>query len=493
MTAGLPIRTIDLVNDELAFLDAIATAELIARNELTPTEAVDAAIERIERVNPELNAVIHCQYDRACRQAAGTPPAGPFTGVPFLMKDAVCHFDGDPEHFGMQVLRDADHRARGDTWLAERFRAAGLITLGRTNVPEMATTITTEPLVTGPTHNPWDTTRSPGGSSGGAAAAVASGMVPVAHGNDMGGSIRFPAAHCGLVGLKPTRARTTLGPDLGELWGPTTHEHVLTRSVRDTAAVLDAIAGPGVGDPYTAPSPVRPFADEVGADPGKLRIGWRTDRREGAGPSHPDCVAAVEGAAKLIESLGHDVEQSAVGPLDAPALSEQLPLLFSTIVAREVDRWSAVLGRPIALDELEPSNAFLTEMGRAVTGPQWLAGIEAVQRWSRDVAGWFSGGYDILVMPVSPEPPTVLGELTVTGQGDPFTLIMRVAGLMTFSFPWNITGQPAISLPLHWSESGLPIGVQLIAPTGREDLLLRLAAQLEEAAPWAHRRPPVSA
>jgi len=481
------------MNDELARLDATATAALIAANELTPLEAVDAAIDRIERVNPTLNAVIHRQYERARHEASGEIPEGPFRGVPFLLKDAVCHFDGDPEHFGMRALRDADHRAIGDTWLAHRFRKAGFVTLGRTNVPEMATTITTEPVSTGATRNPWDIRRTPGGSSGGAAAAVASGMVPVAHGNDMGGSIRFPAAHCGLVGLKPSRGRTTLGPDFGELWGPTTHEHVLTRSVRDCAAVLDAIAGPGVGDPYSAPPPARAFLREVGADPGRLRVGWRTERCDGTGPSHPDCVAAVQLAATLIESLGHTVQETAMSALDAPELGQQLPLLFSTIVAREVDRWSGVLGRAIALDELEPSNAFFAEMGRSVTGAQWLAGLEAVQRWSRGVAAWFADGYDVLVTPVSPEPPNVLGELTVDGQGDPFSLIMRVAGLTTFTFPWNIAGQPAISLPLWWNDDGLPIGVQLIAPMGREDTLLRIAAQLEQAHPWADRRPPVHA
>jgi len=272
--------------------------------------------------------------------------------VPFLLKDAVTHFAGDPEHFGMRALQHADHHAAGDTWLAERFRAAGLITLGRTNVPEMATTITTEPLGHGPTHNPWDPARSAGGSSGGSAAAVAAGLVPMAHGNDMGGSIRIPAAHCGLVGLKPTRARTTLGPDLGELWGPTTHEHVLTRSVRDCAAALDAVAGPGVGDPYTAPPPRRPFIDEVGADPGRLRVGYRTDRRDGAGAAHAEVVTAVEGAARLLSSLGHEVEAVVVEPFDDPSLSEVVPVLFACVVAREVDRQSAAIGRSIELDEL---------------------------------------------------------------------------------------------------------------------------------------------
>jgi len=485
-TAGIDGR------DELVRLDAVATAALVRRGEIHPRELVEAAIERIDQLDPQLHAVIHRQFDRAIAACGGTLPDGPFTGVPFLLKDAVDHFAGDPLHFGMRALRDADHRASTTTWVAARLAAAGLVTLGRTNVPEMATTITTEPLAHGATRNPWDLTRSPGGSSGGSAAAVASGMVPIAHGNDMGGSIRFPAAHCGLVGLKPTRARTTLGPEVGELWGPLTHEGVLTRTVRDTAVALDVIAGPGPGDPYTAPSPLQPFAAEAGADPGVLRIAYRTDRRDGAGPSHPDVVAAVEHTARLLESLGHHVQAAAVEPFDDGALSQQIPTLFACVVAREVERQSAAIGRAIDLDELEPANAFFTEMGRTITGTQWLAALEVVQRWSRAFATWF-GPYDVLVTPVSPEPPSPLGELTVEGQGDPFTLIMRVAGLTTFTFPYNLTGQPAISLPLGWSADGLPVGVQFAAPSGREDVLLRLAAQVEAAQPWVDRRPPVHA
>ncbi|MEY2571395.1 MAG: amidase [Acidimicrobiaceae bacterium] len=472
---------------DLAWLDATATADLVRRGEVSPPELVDAAIARIEKLDGELNAVIHKQFDRARTEAAGDLPDGPFKGVPFLLKDAVQHFAGDPEHFGMRALKNADHHATSDTWLAQRFRAAGFVTLGRTNVPEMATTITTESLAYGPARNPWSTGHSTGGSSGGAAAAVASGMVPVAHGNDMGGSIRVPASHCGLVGLKPTRARTTLGPDLGELWGPITHEHVLCRSVRDTAAVLDAIAGAGVGDPYSAPLPERPFIEEVGVAPRSLRVGVRT-------VAHPEVAAAVATAVRLLEGLGHHVEDDPCAALDDPLIGESVMGMFPAIVSREVDRWSAAIGRPIELDELEPFNAGLTEMGRAVTGTGWLTGLEGVQRWARSVAQWFADGFDLLVLPVFPEPPPPIGELTVEGQGgDLFALVMRIAGLTVFTFPFNFTGQPAISVPLHWTADGLPIGVQIVAPYGREDVLLRVASQLEHAQPWADRRPPVSA
>src|SRR5207244_2860751 len=262
------------MSDDLALLDATAQAELVRQRRVTPRELVDAAIARIERVNPKLNAVISQRFEKARAEAAAPDlPDGPFRGVPFLLKDLICHSAGDPYHAGMRLLRELGWVERYDTHLAARFRAAGFVCLGRTNVPELGPAPTTEPLAYGPTRNPWDTGRSPGGSSGGSAAAVAAGLVPVAHANDGGGSIRIPASACGLVGLKPTRGRTSLGPDTGESWAGAVAEHVVTRSVRDTAALLDAVAGPMPGDPYFAPPPARPFAAEVGLDPGRLRIG----------------------------------------------------------------------------------------------------------------------------------------------------------------------------------------------------------------------------
>ncbi len=480
------------MSDELTGMDATAQAELVRNGEATPTELLEAAIARIDKLNPELNAVIHRLDDKAATAAAGKLPDGPFRGVPFLVKDAVCHTAGDPYHAGMQVLKDADWHEKDDTVLAQRYRAAGFVICGKTNLPELATSITTEPVAYGATKNPWDTTRSTGGSSGGAAAAVASGMVPVAHGNDMGGSIRFPASACGLVGLKPNRARTTLAPDHGEYWGPLTHEHVLTRSVRDSARVLDAAHGPAPGDPYTAPPPARPYTDEVGADPGRLRIGFRTQGTSGGGESHADCVAAVQGAAKLLESLGHQVESATVEGLDGPALSAGFPILFSAIVARELDRWSARLGRTVTADELEPLNAMTAEMATGITASQYLGATEDLHSWSREVAQWWADGNDVLVTPTIPEPPVPLGELSADAP-DQMAVLLRLGQLTTFTSPWNVTGQPAISLPLHWNDDGLPIGVQLVAAFGREDVLFRLASQIEAAQPWADRRPPVSA
>jgi amidase len=316
-------------------------------------------------------------------------------------------------------------------------------------------------------------------------------MVPVAHGNDMGGSIRFPASMCGLVGLKPTRARTTLGPAFGEYWGPLTHEFVLTRSVRDAAGVLDAVAGPGPGDPYTAPPPSRPWRDEVGTDPGRLRIGFRTAvlHGDGGGDAHPACVAAVEGAARLLESLGHDVEPESLAALDAPGL-DRFAVVLATAIARDLDRWGERLGRVIGDGDVEPFTAMLAGLGRSITSVQYAAAIETLQAWARTVGAWWEA-HDVLVLPTSPELPFQLGELDPNR--DPMNAA-KMGRMVTFTTPFNVTGQPAISLPLHWASSPegatLPVGVQLVAAYGREDVLFRVAAQLEAAAPWSERHPP---
>jgi amidase len=474
-----------VIND-VAFLDATAQAELVALGKLSARELVEAAIQRIERVNPQLNAVIHERFERA-RTEASNAGAGPFAGVPFLVKDAVCHTAGDPFHAGMRALKDARWTEPNDTWLAQRFRAAGFVFIGKTNTPELAASVTTEPLAYGATHNPWDTSRSPGGSSGGSAAAVASGMVPVAHGNDMGGSIRFPAGNCGIVGLKPTRARTTLGPDFGEFWGPLTHEFVLTRSVRDTAAVLDAVAGMGTGDPYTAPPQARSYLDEVGAAPGRLRVGFRTVTPEGE-QSGNDAITAVTASVQLLAELGHDVEPAEINALDA-GYSGGLLLAMTAGIARDVARWSARLGHDITA-ELEPMNQFFVKMGAEVSAVDYFAGLEDMHGWARRVSAWWTD-HDVLVVPTSPEPPVPLGELAPTNP-DP-NVAARMGRLAAFTAPFDATGQPAISLPLHWNADGLPIGVQLVAAYGREDVLLRVASQLEQADPWADRRPVVSA
>lgn len=481
--------------DSIADLDATAQADLVRRGEITPGELLEAAIARIERLNPRLNAVIHRLDDKARAEAASPQLAdGPFRGVPFLVKDVVCHTAGDPYHCGMRVLRDLDWHEDADTYLASRFRAAGFVFVGKTNTPELAFSPTTESLAYGPARNPWDLSRSPSGSSGGAAAAVASRMVAAAHGNDMGGSIRTPASACGLVGLKPTRARGTLGPDFGEFWWATTHEHVLTRTVRDTAGILDAIRGAAPGDPYTAPAPLRPYVEDVRRAPGRLRIGLFTDRPgtsiSGA-PVHPDCVEAVEKAATVLEGLGHDVERSHPDVLDAPDDGSMITI-FATSIAREIDRWSSRIGRDIALEEIEPPNALAVEMGRATGATRYVEAVENLQRYSRQLAAWWERGFDVLLTPTLAEPPWPLGPLGPEG-GEPIEVMRRWTETSPFCTPFNMSGQPAISLPLHWNADGLPIGVQAVAAYGREDVLLSLAAQLEQAMAWKDRRPGVCA
>jgi amidase len=465
------------VVDDLAWIDAVGQAELVRSKECSPLDLVDAAIARIERLDPYLNAVIHRMYDKARTAAESNDlPDGPFRGVPFLMKDAVAHTAGDPFHCGMALLKARGHTEETDSYFAARLRGAGFVFVGKTNLPELAASFLTEPVAYGPTHNPWDLGRSTGGSSGGSGAAVAAGFVPAAHANDMGGSIRVPASACGLVGLKPSRARTSLGPSFGEYWAMLTHEHVLTRTVRDCAAILDCTAGAMPGDPYTAPPPSRPFADEVGADPGRLRIGWRTTKPGGDAPD-ADCISAVEHAVATLTALGHQVEETPFPALDTipPAAAG----IFGTVVARDLDRWGERLGVTIGENDVEPTTWFLAQIGKSLGSPDFIALVELAQRWTREAASWWADGNDVLVTPTMPMLPPELGSGLAIDLG-PFTM------------PWNFAGQPAISLPLHMSEGGLPVGVQLVAAYGREDLLLRLAAQHEEATPWADRRPTIS-
>ncbi|MBK7948788.1 MAG: amidase [Deltaproteobacteria bacterium] len=466
---------------DLASLDATAQAELVAGGALTPLELVEAAIARIERVNPRLNAVIHPLYEKA-REAARSPALarGPFRGVPFLVKDAVCTTAGDPYHAGMRFLKRHAYRAPRDTELARRFRAAGFVFVCKTNTPELALSATTEPLAYGPTRNPWSLEHSTGGSSGGSAAAVAAGLAPAGHANDMGGSIRIPASHCGLVGLKPSRARGTLAPAFGEYWGPLTHEHVVTRSVRDSAAILDCIAGPAAGDPYTAPPFTRPLRDEVGTPPGRLRIGLVT--QAGSRATHPDCVAAAESTAALLASLGHTIEPVRIPELDAP----QMGPWIAPAVARDLDRYAALVGQPIGPDDVEPMNWMMAEQGRAMSAVEYVKQSEAAFAWARALSAYWGRDFDVLLTPTAGAPPPRIGEL---GPLVPIPELLAGLGAYTiFTMPFDVTGQPAISLPLAWNGAGLPIGSQLVAEYGREDVLIRLAAQLEEARPWRERR-----
>ena len=473
------------MHDELRWLDAVGHADLIARAALTPLEAVDAAIARIARLDPYLNAVIAPLFD-AARDAARAPDLakGPLRGVPFLLKDLVVQQAGQPYWCGNGALRAAGHQSAADTALGARFRTAGLITLGKTNLPEFGPQPTTQPLAFGATHNPWRLDRTPGGSSGGSCAAVAAGLVPIAHANDGGGSIRLPAGWCGLVGLKPSRGRVPLpSTEVGR--NPV--ELVVARSLRDVAAALDAVHGPEPGDLYAVPPPARPFARELGADPGRLRVGLLT--RSPLGEVHGECTRAAEGAARQREALGHAVELAWPEALFDADVGRRTAALWAVDTARNVLDLARVLGRPVTADDVEPYTWATAEYARRFTGADYLQAQCVQQDYACRVARWWSGGWDLLLTPTSVEPPPRLDELT-PDPDRPLAIGRRFGRISAFTMPWNVTGQPAISLPLHWTADGLPVGVQLVAAFGREDLLLRVAAQLEQAMPWSHRRPP---
>ncbi len=478
-------------NGELTRLDATAQAELVAKGAVTPAELVDAAIARIELLNPRLNCVIFPRYEKAqaeTRAQTAIPP-GPFRGVPFLMKDLLQTTEGEPFSWGWKPFKDARMIARSTSYVAAKFRAAGLITLAQTTVPEWGSTLSTETRAWGATRNPWNTEHIAGGSSGGAAAAVASGFVPIAHGNDAGGSVRIPASFCGLVGLKGSRGRTSLGPAHAEFWHGLCEEGALVRSVRDAAAALDAIAGYMPGDPWMAPVPARPFRDEVGRAPGNLRIGFM-DRAPASHPGlHPECAAAVRGAAKLLESLGHKVEPDFPAALDDATLSSAFGRVVAGGVARQAAAVEPMLGRAAGPDDFDEWNWFLVERGRRLKLADYLAACEWFNQFSRAAAGWWNGGFDVLVTPTMAEPAPKLGIFKVRPGEHPRNVGVRLNEVSPFTAPWNIAGQPAISLPLHMTPDGLPVGVQFVAAYGREDLLIRLAAQIEQAAPWADRRP----
>jgi amidase len=481
------------MDDALARLDATAQARLLRDREASALDLVEAAIARITRLNPQLNAVIHQRFDAAREEAkAIVPGSAPFAGVPFLVKDFLCLMAGDPIHFGTRVLRDAGTVAPHDSYLTQKLKQAGVIILGRTNTPELGTLPTTEPDAYGPTRNPWNLGHSTGGSSGGSAAAVAAGLVAAAHANDGGGSIRIPASECGLVGLKPSRGRTSFGPEMGDGVGGLVCEGVVTRSVRDTAALLDAIAGRMPGDPYSAPPPRRPWCEEVGAEPGRLRIGFRTSPPGGMGFVHPEAVCAVERTAALLTSLGHHVDDASPTALDDGEVARHFSTLYATNAAFMLDLLGTLTGRTITADDVDPLNWALAALGRACSAPQLLEAISWIHGYTRRVAAWWEDGFDLLLTPTLPEPPPPLGTFRPTPD-DPMTAGLKATAFAAFTLPFNATGQPAISLPLHWSADGLPVGVQLVASYDGEDVLVRIAAQLEAASPWADRRPPLHA
>ncbi len=478
------------LKNELAKLDATAQAELVRNREVQPSELVGAACERLERLDTELNAVTLPDLENARRQAQNLSVSdAPFPGVPFLMKDIGGDEKGRPYHAGMNFLKRADYRAPCNSFFKEKISAAGLVSLGRTATSELAVLPTVETRAYGATKNPWNLAHSTGGSSGGAAAAVAAGIVPMAHGSDGGGSIRIPAAHCGLVGLKPSRGRCSFGPGAGERWSGLSCEFALTRSVRDTATLLDAVAGPMPGDPYSAPLPAEPFSESIRRSPGRLRVGFiKLPPR--AIDIDPACVAAVEATARLLESLGHDVCEAHPAALEEPELVIHYVNVVSSNVAQALVSWGQKVGKPVEQGDVEPLIWALSERGRSLSAQEFLATIDYVHGFGRRLASWWQEGFDLLLTPTTAQPAPPLG-LLVSSEEEPLAAYLLSAPFGVFTLPHNLSGQPGISLPLMQSQSGLPVGSQLVAEVAGEATLLGVAAQLEEAAPWADRLPPL--
>jgi len=488
--------------------DGVGMGELVASGEVRPLELVEAAIERVEQWNPIVNAVVHRMYDVARTASEGLDdlPESPLKGVPMVLKDLHASFAGEPMTSACRFLRG--HVPDHDSAVVERLKRAGLLVVGKTNAPEMGILGVSEPELFGPARNPWNREHTPGGSSGGSGAAVGAGMVPIGHGGDGGGSLRIPASNCGVFALKPTRGRVPVGPDAGESWLGFDSDGFITRTVRDSAAALDLVAGPDLGAPYHAPPRERPFGEEVGRDPGKLRIAFTGESLYGK-TTHPDCTAALEDAVALLEELGHTVEE-ALPPFDRDAMIAGYFAVVAASVALDIRRASATVGRKADPAEFEAPTWLLGQIGEAMSAADLHEAIETRLLTGRRIAA-FMQDYDLVLTPTIAHPPQQIGE------GAPKPVERAVMGALKAmpikgilnkvldemgssalekianTMLWNMTGQPAISLPLYWAKSGLPIGVQLAGPGGGEGLLFRIASQLEEARPWKDRRPKLPA
>jgi amidase len=493
-------------------LDGLGLAALVRRREVSAAELLEEAIARAERVGSQVNAIVRPLYAEARGEVAAAAAGGgadtkPFAGVPFLVKDLDAAIAGVPLTAGSRFL--ADYRPPHDAEIVSRFRRAGAVIFGKTSTPELGITPYTEPALFGPCRNPWDTTLTPGGSSGGAAAAVAAGMVPLAHGSDGGGSIRIPASCCGLFGLKPTRGRTPAGPDATQLWSGYALGHVLSRSVRDSAAMLDAIAGPEPTSPYWAPPAARPFLDEVGAPPGRLRIALTKRPHLTTVAPHPDCAAAADDAGRLLAELGHHVEPADMD-IDGDAFAHDFFMIVCIEIATIVARAEAALGRRARRRDLETSTAITATVGRQQSALAIAMARDRLEAAGRRAARFYQR-FDLVLSPTLGTPPPRIGALHPRGveafaqevlvrahlgfllrlPGVVDASVRRVFSFIPFTPLENVTGQPAMSVPLSWNAAGIPIGVQLAARLGDEATLFRVAAQLEAARPWAGRRAPM--
>ncbi|MFE5538585.1 amidase [Streptomyces sp. NPDC056492] len=469
--------------------DAVGLAGLVARGEVTAAELAGAARAAIAAVNPRINAVVESWPAEDAPVRGSTPLAG----VPFLVKDLAVSVKGKRVELGSRLA--AGNVAGEDSFLMRRFRRAGLVTLGRTGTPEFAFSTTTEPLLYGATRNPWDPSRTPGGSSGGSAAAVAAGITPLAHATDAAGSIRVPASGTGLFGLKPTRGRVSLGPDADEVFNGLAVHGGLSRTVRDSAALLDLIQGPETGDPYFAERPRRPYAEEITREPGRLRVGLVTAPWSGR-TVEPAVHEATLAAARLLESLGHHVERVEVATVDLGVSWEEFVLanarLWCANLVQWIDGFAEAFGRPVDESTVEPEMLASYAWGLTVSGVEFVRALDVRNRVARAIGAHF-GSWDVLLTPTLPEVPMALGAY---GRGaedaDGLGWVEHLFHRSPFTAPFNVAGTPAMSVPLGSDPAtGMPIGVQFAAGYGREDVLFRLAAQLEQAAPWAQRKPAV--
>jgi amidase len=469
---------------DYAKFDALGLADLVAKRDVSPAELVDEAIARVERHNPKINAVVFKTFDRA-RSAAKLPVQGPFAGVPFLLKDILGTQKGVPSRQGSNFVPPVP--APHDATLVRRFTAAGLISIGKTNVPEFGLVPTTEPTIYGSCNNPWELDHSAGGSSGGSGAAVAAGIVPIAHANDGGGSIRVPASANGLVGLKPTRGRNPLGPDLGDIMGGLVCEHVVTRTVRDTAAALDVTAGNEQGDPYWAPPKPKSYLEDSQLSPGKLKIAFATTSIFGK-KFDPECVTAIQSTAKLLESLGHHVEE-ANPPVDAGALMQAFMPVWASGLAMLIDGTAMLTNRTPHESDFQGMTWGLYQMGKTITAAQYQMCWFQLHSIARQVAH-FHETYDVWMATTMGAPPVRNGTFDFH-EKDPLKAFAPIIDYLPVTPLQNATGQPGISLPLHWAANGLPVGLHFAGRFGDEATLLRLASQLETAKPWANRHPPI--
>ncbi len=484
--------------------DGVGLAELVQKGEVSPADLCEEAISRIQKINPKINAVVTPMFDLGRKAAEGPIPDGPFFGVPFLIKDLMAAYAGVPMTSGSKAMKNfvPDH----DSEIVVRFKNAGLLILGKTNTPEFGLKGVTEPELFGPCRNPWNTAHTTGGSSGGSAAAVAAGIVPMASAGDGGGSIRIPAGYCGLFGLKPSRGRNPSGPDCGRVWQDAVQEHVITRSVRDSAAMLDATHGPDIGAPYEIKPPAAPYVEEIKKDPGKLKIAFTTRSPIGTAV-HPECIESVKKTATLLERLGHHVEEAEPG-INGKELAESYLIMYFGEMAADIQNLEDVLGRKAKIGDVEDLTWTLGLLGRSFSAGEF---VNAIRRWdmaSRRMGILFQK-YDLYLTPTTAYPPPKIGELNpkpaetalmkvvnklslgglLKASGIPEQLAEKSLEKMPFTQLANLTGLPAMSVPLYWTADGLPVGSHFIAPAGDEATLFRLAAQLEKAQPWSDRRP----